>query len=151
MGQTAPLAIFGETKEHAVGATPAPDPAAAVRATPAPDPAAAVRAQAHAVKDALAPWHAGDDYYDFADIAAPASGVLPPAPPTAACRNQGCLRPRPGHYLRPPRPADPVVTTPRPAVQAIRIPRTTDRRRPLRMSTTMAGECQEQQTAREDT
>jgi len=74
MGQTAPLAIFGETKEHAVGATPAPDPAAAMSA------------QAHAVKDALAPWHAGYDYYDFADIPAPASAVLPPAPPTAACR-----------------------------------------------------------------
>jgi len=42
-----------------------------VGATPTPDPAAAVRAQAHAVKDALAPWHAGYDYYDFADIPAP--------------------------------------------------------------------------------
>ena len=62
-GQTAPLAIFGETKEHAVGATPAPDPAAAMSA------------QAHAVKDALTPWHAGYDYDDFADIPAPASGA----------------------------------------------------------------------------
>ena len=32
-------------------------------ATPTLDPAAAVRAHAHAVKDALAPWHAGYDYY----------------------------------------------------------------------------------------
>ena len=44
-------------------------------ATPTPDPAAAVRAQAHAVKDALTPWHAGYDYDDFADIPAPASGA----------------------------------------------------------------------------
>src|SRR5262249_62241662 len=93
-------------------------------------PAAAVRAQAHAVKDALAPWRAGYDYYDFADIPAPASAVLPPAPPTAACRNQGRLRPRPGHHLRPLRPAGPAVTTLRPAVQATRIPRTTGHRRP---------------------
>ena len=118
MGQTAPLAIFGETKEHAVGATPAPDPAAAMSA------------QAHAVKDALAPWHAGYDYYEFADIPAPASAVSRPRllPPPA--ENQGRLRPRPGHHLRPPRPAGPAVTTPRPAVQATRIPRTTDHRRP---------------------
>ena len=44
-------------------------------ATPTPDPAAAVRAQAHAVKDALTPRHAGYDYDDFADIPAPASGA----------------------------------------------------------------------------
>ena len=30
---------------------------------------------AHAVKDALTPWHAGYDYDDFADIPAPASGA----------------------------------------------------------------------------
>src|SRR6516165_5952772 len=123
----------------------------AVGATPAPDPAAAVRAQAHAVKGALAPWHAGYDYYEFADIPAPASAVSRPRllPPPA--ENQGRLRPRLGHHLRPPRPADPAVTTPRPAVQAtasLEQPTTAD---PLRMSTTMAGECQEQQTAREDT
>jgi len=49
-------------------------------------------------------------------------------PPPA--ENQGRLRPRPGHHLRPPRPAGPAVTTPRPAVQATRIPRTTDHHRP---------------------
>ena len=51
----------------------------AVGATPTPDLAAAVRAQARAVKNALAPWHADYEYYDFADIPAPASAVLPPA------------------------------------------------------------------------
>jgi FAD/FMN-containing dehydrogenase len=51
----------------------------AVGAAPTPDLAAAVRAETHAVKDALAPWHASYDYYDFADAPAPASAVLPPA------------------------------------------------------------------------
>ncbi len=32
-----------------------------------------------AVKDALAPWHASYDYYNFAETPAPASAVLPPA------------------------------------------------------------------------
>ena len=47
--------------------------------TPAPDLAAAVRAQAQAVKDALAPWHAGYDYYNSEETPAPASAVLPAA------------------------------------------------------------------------
>ena len=51
----------------------------AAGAAPTPDLAAAVRAQAHAVKDALAPWHAGYDYYNFEETPAPASAVLPPA------------------------------------------------------------------------
>jgi len=51
----------------------------AVGAMPAPDLAAAVRAQTRAVKDALGPWHAGYDYYNFAETPAPASAVLPPA------------------------------------------------------------------------
>ena len=51
----------------------------AVGAAPTPDLAAAVRAQAHAVKDALGPWHAGYDYYNFAETPAPASAVLPAA------------------------------------------------------------------------
>ncbi len=46
---------------------------------PTPDLASVVRAQAHAVKDALAPWHAGYDYYNFRETPAPASAVLPPA------------------------------------------------------------------------
>ena len=50
----------------------------AVGGMPAPDLAAAVRAQARAVKDALAPWHAGYDYYNFEETPAPASAVLPP-------------------------------------------------------------------------
>src|SRR5262249_41910674 len=50
-----------------------------VGGAPTPDLAAAVRAQARAGKDALAPWHAGYDYYNFADTPAPASPGLPPA------------------------------------------------------------------------
>ena len=51
----------------------------AVAAIPAPDLAAAARAQAHAVKDALGPWHAGYDYSNFQETPALASAVLPPA------------------------------------------------------------------------
>jgi hypothetical protein len=46
---------------------------------PTPELAAAVREQAHAVKDALAAWHAHYDYYNFAETPAAASPVLPPA------------------------------------------------------------------------
>jgi hypothetical protein len=51
----------------------------AVGVTPTPDLAAAVRAQAQAVKDALAPWHASYDYYNFEETPAAATAVLPPA------------------------------------------------------------------------
>ena len=51
----------------------------AVGAMPAPDLAAAVHAQTGAVKDALAPWHAGYNYYNSEETPAPASAVLPPA------------------------------------------------------------------------
>jgi hypothetical protein len=51
----------------------------AVAAMPAPDLATAARAQARAVKDALAPWHTGYDYYNFEETPAAASAVLPPA------------------------------------------------------------------------
>ena len=51
----------------------------AVGITPTPGMPAAVRAQAHAVKDALAPWHAGYDYYNSEENPVPASAVLPPA------------------------------------------------------------------------
>ena len=47
--------------------------------TPTPELAAAVRGHAHAVKDALAAWQAGYDYYNFEETPAPASAVLPPA------------------------------------------------------------------------
>ena len=47
--------------------------------TPTPELAAIVRGQAQAVKDALAAWHAGYDYYNFEEIPTPASAVLPPA------------------------------------------------------------------------
>lgn len=46
---------------------------------PAPDQAGPARAHVHAVKDALAPWHAGYDYYNFEDTPATAAAVLPPA------------------------------------------------------------------------
>jgi FAD/FMN-containing dehydrogenase len=45
--------------------------------TPTPELAATVRGHAQAVKDALAPWHASYDYYNFAEIPAAASTVLP--------------------------------------------------------------------------
>jgi FAD/FMN-containing dehydrogenase len=51
----------------------------AAGATPTPDLDTAVRAQAQTVKDALAPWHAGYDYYNFEETPAPASALLPPA------------------------------------------------------------------------
>jgi FAD/FMN-containing dehydrogenase len=51
----------------------------AVGAIPAPGLARPVRAHVQAVKDALAPWHAGYDYYNFAETPAAASAVLPPA------------------------------------------------------------------------
>jgi hypothetical protein len=47
--------------------------------TPTPELAAAVRARTRAVKDALAPWHASYDYYNFEETPAPASAVLPAA------------------------------------------------------------------------
>jgi FAD/FMN-containing dehydrogenase len=49
---------------------------AAAAAPGLPGPA---RAHAQAVKDALAPWHASYDYYNFEDTPAPAAAVLPPA------------------------------------------------------------------------
>jgi hypothetical protein len=51
----------------------------AVGATPTPDLTGPVGAHVKAVKDALAPWHAGYDYYDFKDVPATAAAVLPPA------------------------------------------------------------------------
>src|SRR5262249_40229894 len=47
--------------------------------TPTADLAAAGRAQARALKEALAPWHAGYDYYNFVETPAEAEVVLPPA------------------------------------------------------------------------
>jgi hypothetical protein len=47
--------------------------------TPTSELASAVRGQAQAVKNALAPWHASYDYYNFEEIPASASAVLPPA------------------------------------------------------------------------
>jgi hypothetical protein len=45
--------------------------------TPTPELAGAVRAHARAAKDALAPWHASYDYYNFAETPAGASALLP--------------------------------------------------------------------------
>jgi hypothetical protein len=41
--------------------------------------ATTMRAQARAAKDALAPWHASYDYYNFAETPPEAHTVLPPA------------------------------------------------------------------------
>jgi hypothetical protein len=51
----------------------------AVGAIPAPGLAGPVRAHVQAVKDALGPWHAGYDYYNFEETPAAAGAVLPPA------------------------------------------------------------------------
>jgi FAD/FMN-containing dehydrogenase len=51
----------------------------AAGAVPTPDLAGPVRAHVQAVKDALAPWHAGYDYYNFEESPAGAAAVLPPA------------------------------------------------------------------------
>jgi serine protease inhibitor ecotin len=47
--------------------------------TPTQEVAASVRERVQAVKDALAAWHAGYDYYNFEETPAPASTVLPSA------------------------------------------------------------------------
>src|SRR5215470_12070726 len=47
--------------------------------TPTSNVAAAVRAHVQAVKDSLAPWHAGYDYYNFEETQADASAEHPPA------------------------------------------------------------------------
>jgi FAD/FMN-containing dehydrogenase len=47
--------------------------------TPTPELASAVLEHTQAVKDALAAWHAGYDYYNFEETPAGASAVLPPA------------------------------------------------------------------------
>jgi FAD/FMN-containing dehydrogenase len=46
---------------------------------PTLEAAAAAAGQAQAVKDALAPWHAGYDYYNFRETPAAASAVVPAA------------------------------------------------------------------------
>jgi FAD/FMN-containing dehydrogenase len=45
--------------------------------TPTPEADEAVRARVRAVKDALVPWHAAYDYYNFLEIPAQADAVLP--------------------------------------------------------------------------
>ena len=51
----------------------------AVGIAPTPDLAEAARRKAQALKEALAPWHAGYDYYNFVETPAEAEVVLPPA------------------------------------------------------------------------
>ena len=46
---------------------------------PTPELASGIRTRVRALKDALAPWHAGYDYYNFAETPAEAEVVLPPA------------------------------------------------------------------------
>jgi FAD/FMN-containing dehydrogenase len=50
----------------------------AVGIAPTPELAEAARTDARALKDALAPWHAGYDYYNFVETPAEAEVVLPP-------------------------------------------------------------------------
>jgi len=63
------------------GAQPSIDASYLLYAAAAPTPGLAGPPRAHvqAVKDALAPWHARYDYYNFEDTPAPAAAVLPPA------------------------------------------------------------------------
>jgi hypothetical protein len=49
----------------------------AAGATPTPELATVMRAHTRAVRDALAPWHANYDYYNFAETPAEAHAVLP--------------------------------------------------------------------------
>jgi FAD/FMN-containing dehydrogenase len=51
----------------------------AAYAVPTPDPAGLVRARVQAVNDAVAPWRASYDYYNFENTPATAAAVLPPA------------------------------------------------------------------------
>jgi FAD/FMN-containing dehydrogenase len=51
----------------------------AVGIAPTPELAEAARTHAQALKEALAPWHAGYDYYNFVETPAEAEVVLPPA------------------------------------------------------------------------
>ena len=51
----------------------------AAAAAPTPGLADPARAHVQAVKDALAPWHASYDYYNFEETPAAAAAVLPPA------------------------------------------------------------------------
>jgi hypothetical protein len=51
----------------------------AVGATPTPDLVSPVRAHVQAVNDALAPWHASYDNYNFKGTPATATAHLPPA------------------------------------------------------------------------
>ena len=53
---------------------------------PTPELAATVRAHVRAVKDALAAWHAGYDYYNFAETPAEAGRRAPARLLSAACR-----------------------------------------------------------------
>jgi hypothetical protein len=46
---------------------------------PTPELAEAARTHARALKEALAPWHAGYDYYNFVETPAEAEVVLPRA------------------------------------------------------------------------
>jgi hypothetical protein len=46
---------------------------------PTPDLAGPVRAHVQAVRDAVAPWRASYDYYNFENTPATAAAVLPPA------------------------------------------------------------------------
>jgi hypothetical protein len=76
--------LGGALAREAVGAGAQPKIAAryvifAVGIAPTPELAEAAGTHARALKEALAPWHAGYDYYNFVETPAEAEVVLPPA------------------------------------------------------------------------
>src|SRR5262249_48099979 len=81
----------------------------AAAAAPAPEVAGPVRAHVQAVKDALAPWHASYDYYNFDETPAPAAAVppSPPPPPAGACSRKTPPPPPPEAPPPPPPPGRP--------------------------------------------
>ena len=91
-GQDARTSLASIEVRHLGGALARPAPCAGAQPTveakylmfaggltPTPEAVSVVHAQVQAVKDALAAWHAGYDYYNFEETPAPASAVLPPA------------------------------------------------------------------------
>jgi hypothetical protein len=76
--------LGGALSREAVGAGAQPKIDAqyvifAVGIAPTPELAEATRMHARALKKALAPWHAGYDYYNFVETPSEAEVVLPPA------------------------------------------------------------------------
>jgi hypothetical protein len=82
----------------------------AVGIVPTPELAEAARTHARALKEALPPWHAGYDYYNFAETPGRGRGRAPACLLPTPARDQARVRPGPGDHLRPPGPPREVVT-----------------------------------------